>query len=59
MGAFDTVVNTMYPSLIILADARVTHAHNELLQVAVDLGIPGLVGYVALLTTFALTAWRA
>lgn len=33
MGAFDTVVNTMYPSLIILADARVTHAHNELLQV--------------------------
>ena len=59
MGAFDTAVNTMYPSSIILADARVTHAHNELLQVAVDLGIPGLVGYVALLTTFAITAWRA
>ncbi len=38
---------------------QVTHAHNELLQVAVDLGIPGLVGYVALLTTFAVTAWRA
>jgi len=46
MGAFDTAVNTMYPSSIILAEARVTHAHNELLQVAVDLGIPGLVGYV-------------
>ena len=40
-------------------ETQVTHAHNELLQVAVDLGIPGLVGYVALLTTFALTAWRA
>jgi O-antigen ligase len=38
---------------------QVTHAHNELLQVAVDLGIPGLVGYVALLTAFAITAWRA
>jgi hypothetical protein len=38
---------------------QVTHAHNELLQVAVDLGIPGLVGYVALLTTFAVTTWRA
>lgn len=38
---------------------QVTHAHNELLQVAVDLGIPGLVGYVTLLTTFAITAWRA
>ncbi len=59
MGAFDTAVNVMYPSSIVLADAWVTHAHNELLQVAVDLGIPGLVGYVALLTTFALTAWRA
>lgn len=59
MGAFDTVVNTVYPSSINLALARVTHAHNELLQVAVDLGIPGLVGYVALLTTFAVTAWRA
>lgn len=60
MGAFDTAVNNMYPSsIVILQDARVTHAHNELLQVAVDLGIPGLVGYVALLTTFAITAWRA
>jgi putative inorganic carbon (HCO3(-)) transporter len=60
MGAFDTAVNNMYPSSIaILQDAQVTHAHNELLQVAVDLGIPGLVGYVALLTTFALTAWQA
>jgi putative inorganic carbon (HCO3(-)) transporter len=59
MGAFDTAVNTMYPSSIILAEARVTHAHNELLQVAVDLGISGLVGYVALLTTFAIIAWRA
>jgi len=44
---------------IIPAGVQVTHAHNELLQVAVDLGIPGLVGYVALLTTFALTAWQA
>jgi putative inorganic carbon (HCO3(-)) transporter len=59
MGAFDTAVNTMYPFSIIPAGVRVTHAHNELLQVTVDLGIPGLVGYVALLTTFAITAWRA
>jgi len=55
---FDKVANALYPSFI-SPDARVTHAHNELLQVAVDLGIPGLVAYVALLTTFALTAWRA
>ena len=59
MGTFDIAVKMMYPFSIIPADARVTHAHNELLQVAVDLGIPGLVGYVALLTTFAVTVWRA
>ena len=47
------------PFSITRQKTRVAHAHNELLQVAVDLGIPGLVGYVALLTTFALTAWRA
>jgi O-antigen ligase len=47
------------PFFISRLPTQVTHAHNELLQVAVDLGIPGLVGYVALLTTFALTAWRA
>ncbi len=47
------------PFSITRQKTQVTHAHNELLQVAVDLGIPGLVGYVALLTTFAITAWRA
>jgi hypothetical protein len=47
------------PFSITRQETQITHAHNELLQVAVDLGIPGLVAYVALLTTFALTAWRA
>jgi O-antigen ligase len=30
-----------------------------LLQVAIDLGIPGFVAYVALLAAFVRTAWRA
>jgi O-antigen ligase len=47
------------PFSISRLETQVTHAHNELLQVAVDMGIPGLVGYVALLTTFAVTVWRA
>ena len=59
MGTFNTAVNTMYPFPINWPYTPVTDAHNELLQVAVDLGIPGLVGYVALLTTFAVTTWRA
>jgi putative inorganic carbon (HCO3(-)) transporter len=36
----------------------VPHAHNNFLQVGVDLGIPGLVAYVGLLAAFTLCAWR-
>ncbi len=35
------------------------HAHNLLLQTAVDLGVPGLLGLLWLLGAFYLTAWRA
>jgi len=59
IGTFDKVANVLYPFFLIGPDARVTHVHNELLQVAVDLGIPGLVAYVALLSAFAVTASRA
>lgn len=59
MGTFDRVVHVLYPLFLIGPDAQVTHAHNELLQVAVDMGIPTLVAYVALLSAFAMAAWRA
>jgi len=59
IGTFDKVANVLYPFFLIRPNARVTHAHNELLQVAVDLGIPGLVAYVALLSAFAITVWGA
>lgn len=36
-----------------------THAHNMFLQVGVDLGIPGLVAYVAILTSCLLMVWQA
>jgi putative inorganic carbon (HCO3(-)) transporter len=36
----------------------ITHAHNELLQVAIDLGIPGFVAYIALWAAFIRTTWR-
>ena len=34
------------------------HAHNVLLQVALDVGVLGLCGYVLLISTLALTAYR-
>jgi putative inorganic carbon (HCO3(-)) transporter len=40
------------------ASQTITHAHNELIEVAIDLGIPGLAAYVALLAALARTAWR-
>ena len=64
IGTFDTVVRHLFPylypaSFLYNPSATITHAHNELLQVAIDLGIPGFVAYVALLAAFVRTAWRA
>jgi len=36
-----------------------THAHNLFLQVGVDLGIPGLVAYVAIVTSCLIMAFRS
>ncbi len=45
-GCFEPVVEVMYP-LFLSASGTQPHAHNLLLQVAVDLGMPGLVAYIA------------
>jgi putative inorganic carbon (HCO3(-)) transporter len=63
IGTFDLIVRHLFPHLYPLSpynlSITITHVHNELLQVAIDLGIPGFVAYVALLAAFARTAWRA
>lgn len=48
-GTFSKVIPVLYPLFLVPMDATPYHAHNLYLQVAVDLGIPGLVGFVALL----------
>jgi putative inorganic carbon (HCO3(-)) transporter len=58
LNTFDLVANVLYPFFLVGPEARVIHAHNNFLQVAVDLGIPGLVAYVSLLTVFTIIAWR-
>lgn len=58
IGTFDPVAHALYP-FILFANATIPHAHNMLLEVAVDLGIPGLVFYAALLSGFAFSAWKA
>jgi len=58
LNMFPYVGDAMYPYFMLGPDARVPHAHNNFLQVAVDLGIPGLLAYLALVVTFCLCSWR-
>jgi len=46
-GTFARVVGRLYPFFLAGPDAEIPHAHNLLLQVGVDLGVPGLVAYLA------------
>lgn len=59
IGTFDPVAHILYPFFLVGPDIQIPHAHNMLLEVAVDFGIPGLVLYAALLSGFAFSAWRA
>jgi putative inorganic carbon (HCO3(-)) transporter len=48
MNAFRTVVHVLYPLFLVGPDVDVGHAHNEFLQAGLDLGIPGLIAFLAL-----------
>jgi len=50
LGTFGRVASVLYPFFLIGPDADVPHAHNLFLQVGTDLGLPGLVAFIALLT---------
>jgi putative inorganic carbon (HCO3(-)) transporter len=47
MNAFRKVLPVLYPLFLISPDWDVAHAHNHLLQAALDLGLPGLVAYLS------------
>jgi putative inorganic carbon (HCO3(-)) transporter len=48
MNTFRRIMPVMYPAFLTPPDIDVAHAHNHLLQAAVDLGVPGLIAYLAL-----------
>jgi len=48
----------LYPFLL-ASGGSIDHAHNLVLQVGVDLGLPGLVAYLALWLICLVMAWRA
>jgi putative inorganic carbon (HCO3(-)) transporter len=51
IGAFDQVIPLLYPYFLISPNVTIPDAHNHFLQVAIDLGIPGLLAYVAIILT--------
>jgi putative inorganic carbon (hco3(-)) transporter len=62
MNVFRKVVPVLYPLFLIGPDIDIGHAHNEFLQAALDLGIPGLIAFLALyIGVFWMLAdvWRA
>ncbi|HEX9367581.1 MAG TPA: O-antigen ligase family protein [Vicinamibacterales bacterium] len=48
MNTARKVIPVLYPTFLASPDFDVAHAHNQLLQAALDLGIPGLIAYLAL-----------
>lgn len=58
LGTFREVVWVLYPLFTITPNNDFAHAHNIFLQVAVDVGLPGLIAYLALLGLASVTAWQ-
>ena len=48
MNTFREVVHVLYPLFLIAPDVDFGHAHNEFLQAGLDLGIPGLIAFIAI-----------
>jgi putative inorganic carbon (HCO3(-)) transporter len=56
MGLYPDVVALIYP-LVIASPELAVHAHNLFLQVAVDLGIPGLIAWLSVLMVVFTVSW--
>jgi putative inorganic carbon (HCO3(-)) transporter len=48
MNMFRRIVSLLYPLFLVSPDVDIAHAHNEFLQAALDLGIPGLIAFIAI-----------
>jgi O-antigen ligase len=58
MNTFRRVMPVVYPTSTSSPDLDVAHAHNALLQAALDVGLPGLVAYLAIWFGIAHLLWR-
>ncbi len=57
MGSFGDVADVLYPFLS-YSPGAILHAHNLFLQIAVDLGIPGLIAWLAIFLVVFILCWK-
>ena len=48
LGTFRQMVHILYPLYLVGPGPDIGHAHNHLLQTGLDLGVPGLIAYLAI-----------
>lgn len=58
LGTFRRMVWLLYPLYTRSPNIDIAHAHNIFLQTALDLGLPGLVAYLALLGLGSRVGWQ-
>ena len=58
IGVFQPLADRLYPFLL-FEPGKVLHAHNLFLQIAVDLGLPGLIAWLWILAVVLIHAGRA
>ncbi len=58
MNNFPAVMLTFYPPIAFRNASDITHAHNQLLIMGTDLGLPGLIAYAALLLGMGVMLWQ-
>jgi putative inorganic carbon (HCO3(-)) transporter len=59
MNVFRNIVHKQYPLFLISPSTDIAHAHNEFLQAALDLGIPGLIAFMALYLGACTMLWQS
>jgi putative inorganic carbon (HCO3(-)) transporter len=58
MGTFRQVMPVLYPMFSLGPSFDIGHAHNHLLNAALDLGLPGMIAYLAFWLGAAIMSWQ-
>ncbi len=59
MDTFRWTGTELYPFFYLAQDSDLGHAHNAFLHTGLDLGLPGLVSYLAMLGTTLVLGWQS